>query len=120
MAGLTNRAEAFATIADRLRAMGHPTRLMILALLSKEQLHVGELAARLGCSIAVASYHLKSMERCHLLYSVRDGRHVTYEIEGSITRDLCAVICRQVKGEHESPPEEDPARLVGLTKDAES
>lgn len=114
MVDFSDKASEFNAVADRLRAMGHPTRLMILYLLSQESLHVGDIAERLGCSIAVVSYHLKAMERCQLLRSEREGRHVAYVIEWPIAKDLCGAICRQLTrgGQNggENPPERDVDR----------
>ena len=84
-------------VADRLSVMGHPTRLMIIGLLKRDQeATVSEVAEKLGMPLASASQHLKTMERVGLLKYRRSGRQNFYSVRLKMVTEICDVVCRQL------------------------
>lgn len=72
--------EYLSDAAECLRTLAHPHRLRIVQLLLRGRYRVGELAEACGIASHMASEHLRLMQRCNLLRSVRDGRCTYYEI----------------------------------------
>ena len=72
--------EVLATASEWLKAIGHPHRLRMIQMLSHARYTVGELAEACELPRAMASEHLRLMQRCGLLNSQRDGRRVYYQI----------------------------------------
>jgi ArsR family transcriptional regulator, zinc-responsive transcriptional repressor len=72
--------EALTRAAECLKVLAHPHRLRIIQMLLAGQFTVGELAE--GCELpaAMASEHLRLMQRCGFLTSVKEGRKVYYRI----------------------------------------
>lgn len=66
--------------AECLRTLAHPHRLRMIQMLLRGRYRVGELAEACGIASHMASEHLRLMQRCNLLRSVRDGRCTYYEI----------------------------------------
>jgi ArsR family transcriptional regulator, lead/cadmium/zinc/bismuth-responsive transcriptional repressor len=87
-------------VADRLSVMGHPTRLMIIGLLKKQQeATVSSIAEQLGLPLASASQHLKTMERVGLLKYRRDGRQNYYSFRLQMATEICDILCHQLEQE---------------------
>jgi ArsR family transcriptional regulator len=86
-------------IADRLRMMGHPSRLMIIGLLKGGERSVGDIAGTLGLSIASASQHLKALESVGLLAGRRAGRQIFYGIQAPMVSQICDALCAQLESE---------------------
>ena len=83
-----------------LAALAQVNRLEIFRLLVKagpEGLAAGEIARELGLGPTRASFHLKELERAHLLIASRDGRFIRYslrfetmsELMTFLTEDCC-------------------------------
>ncbi|MEZ6096441.1 MAG: metalloregulator ArsR/SmtB family transcription factor [Pirellulaceae bacterium] len=73
--------ESLAKAADCLKTLAHPHRLkMVKLMLSGAHYTVSELAEECGISQPQASEHLRLMQRCGFLTSVREGRAVFYEV----------------------------------------
>lgn len=80
---------ALCEAADCLKTLAHPSRLQIVQLLlSGKQYSVNEIAEQCELSQPATSDHLRLMQRCGFLTSVRDGRSVYYEIEELQLRDI--------------------------------
>jgi DNA-binding transcriptional ArsR family regulator len=87
-------------IADRLSVMGHPTRLMIIGFLKKQQeATVSSIAQQLGLPLASASQHLKTMERVGLLKYRRAGRQNFYSVRLQMVTEICDILCHQLEEE---------------------
>lgn len=85
-------------VADRLSVMGHPTRLMIIGLLKRDQeATVSEIAEKLSLPLASASQHLKTMERVGLLKYRRSGRQNFYSVRLKMVTEICDVVCQQLE-----------------------
>jgi ArsR family transcriptional regulator len=72
--------EPMNTVLDRLKALADATRLRILALLSREELSVGELCAILGLTQSRASGHLGVLRDAGLVRDRRQGTSVFYSL----------------------------------------
>ena len=75
-----------------LKAMAHPTRLMILQLLIESERPVGELEKLLEVSQANLSQHLNLMKDKKLLASRRVGNQVYYRLHDNRLMGLMALI----------------------------
>ena len=66
--------------AECLRTLAHPHRLRMVQMLLQGDFSVGELAEACGLPSAMASEHLRLMQRCGFLTSEKDGRQVFYRV----------------------------------------
>jgi ArsR family transcriptional regulator, zinc-responsive transcriptional repressor len=66
--------------AECLRILAHPHRLRIVQMLLRSRYSVGELAETCQIPSHMASEHLRLMQRCGFLSSVRAGRFIYYDI----------------------------------------
>jgi len=113
---VNSELELLTRIAERLNAMGHPTRLMIIgALKSRQEASVGELAELLQVPLASVSQHLKVMERVGLLRYRRAGRQNYYSVRMQMVTEICDAICHQL--EHEL---EDQSHQCGVFQSLKS
>ncbi|HVW35741.1 MAG TPA: metalloregulator ArsR/SmtB family transcription factor, partial [Pirellulales bacterium] len=60
--------------------LAHPHRLRMIQMLLQGDYTVGELAEACELPTAMASEHLRLMQRCGLLSSEKDGRKVFYRV----------------------------------------
>lgn len=72
--------EALSEAAECLKVLAHPHRLRMVQMLLSGRYAVGELAEACEIQSHMASEHLRLMQRCGLLGSVREGRCTYYEI----------------------------------------
>lgn len=72
--------ESLGAAAECLRTLAHPHRLRMVQMLLQGDFSVGELAEACGLPSAMASEHLRLMQRCGFLTSEKDGRQVFYRV----------------------------------------
>lgn len=72
--------EALGEAAECLRTLAHPHRLRMVQMLLQGQYTVGDLALACDIPSAMASEHLRLMQRCGFLGSSKDGRKVYYRV----------------------------------------
>ncbi len=72
--------DALGQAAECLRALAHPHRLRMVQMLLQGDYTVGELAEACDLPSAMASEHLRLMQRCGFLASEKDGRRVYYRV----------------------------------------
>jgi ArsR family transcriptional regulator, zinc-responsive transcriptional repressor len=72
---------SFAEAAECLKALAHPVRLRIVQVLLAGRFTVGELAEDCQIPDNAMSDHLRLMQRCGFLTSVRNGRCVYYQVD---------------------------------------
>lgn len=88
---------AVGSASGLLKALGHPTRLMILCLLVERGRAVGELAGRLGVRDSTISQHLSLLRREGLVAARRDGQTIWYAIASDPARrvleTLASIYC---------------------------
>jgi len=66
--------------AECLRILAHPHRLRMIQMLLQRDFTVGQLAEACSLPSAMASEHLRLMQRCGFLSSDREGRNVFYRV----------------------------------------
>lgn len=81
-------AELVARAAAFLRAMAEEGRIQVLALLSREEACVSELAAALETDVSTVSHRLRVLRSEGLVRRRRAGRHVFYRLEDDHVRHL--------------------------------
>jgi DNA-binding transcriptional ArsR family regulator len=85
--------EALTLAAECLKTLAHPSRLQIVQLLmSGKRYSVNELAEACELTQPTTSDHLRLMQRCGFLASVREGRTVYYEILEDHLQDLMGCV----------------------------
>ena len=89
--GLTELA-ALEQAAECLKVLAHPHRLRMIQMLLRGDYTVGELADACELPSAMASEHLRLMQRCGFLSSDRDGRRVFYKIAEPHLKNIMACI----------------------------
>lgn len=72
--------EALGDAAECLRTLAHPHRLRMVQMMLQGDFSVGELAEACGLPSAMASEHLRLMQRCGFLTSEKQGRQVFYRV----------------------------------------
>ena len=72
--------DALGQAAECLKTLAHPHRLRMVQMLLQGRYPVGELAVACGIPSHMASEHLRLMQRCSLLKSVKEGRKAYYQI----------------------------------------
>ena len=81
MSGLSDNKERAELIAEILKALAHPLRIRILAILSEgAHENVNGLASRLGASQPLVSQQLAILRIHGLLVGVRAGSSVQYKL----------------------------------------
>lgn len=84
--------EALGQAAECLKVLAHPHRLRMLQMLQQGDFTVGELAESCGVASHVASVHLRLMQRCGFLESLKEGRRRYYHITESHLASILACI----------------------------
>lgn len=72
--------EALGRAAECLRVLAHPHRLRMIQMLLADDYTVGQLAEACELPSAMASEHLRLMQRCGFLASERNARNVYYRV----------------------------------------
>ena len=72
--------DALGEAAECLRTLAHPHRLRMVQILLQGDYTVSQLAEACELPSAMASEHLRLMQRCGFLTSERDGRKVFYRV----------------------------------------
>ncbi len=85
--------------AEFFRALGHPARVRVLALLKGGEMTVGDLQAALGIDSSGASQHLSAMRRQGILEARKEGTSVYYRIRDPRVFQMLES-ARQVIGSH--------------------
>jgi DNA-binding transcriptional ArsR family regulator len=67
-------------VAELLKAVAHPLRLRIIAILCEGPEHVNRLAERLDVNQAVVSQQLRILRMRRLVMAAREGGYTTYRI----------------------------------------
>ena len=72
--------------------LANPKRLMILALLSKGEMSVGELADGMDTAMATVSQHLARLRNKNIVVARKDGQTVYYRATDPRLMDACVAI----------------------------
>ena len=74
--------------AECLRVLAHPHRLRMIQMMLAGRFTVGELAQACELPTAMASEHLRLMQRCGFLNSDKEGRKVFYRVADPHIKNL--------------------------------
>ncbi|MFN8535100.1 MAG: metalloregulator ArsR/SmtB family transcription factor [Dehalococcoidia bacterium] len=87
-------------IAGIFKALGDPTRIALLHLLSYGELNVGELARAIGSedSISAVSHHLRVLRTARLVRNRREGKQIYYAIEDQFVVSQLNEVLTRVQG----------------------
>lgn len=66
--------------ANLYQAFNHPRRMLILWVLGKQEMSVGEIAAAVETSLQNTSQHLRLMKERGILTCRRDGQTIYYRV----------------------------------------
>lgn len=84
--------DALGRAAECLRVLAHPHRLRMIQMLLAGDYTVGELADVCDLPNAMASEHLRLMQRCGFLTARKDGRKVFYQVAEPHLKDIMQCI----------------------------
>jgi ArsR family transcriptional regulator len=84
--------------AKLFKALGDPTRLLIVEMLLKEELCVCKIIPNTGKSQPTVSAHLKVLHEAGLVKSRREGLSVYYFLSDDKIKDLLSV-SKKIKGD---------------------
>lgn len=84
--------ELFRLHADFCKMLANPKRLMILALLSKKEMSVGEIADSIDTALATVSQHLTALRNKHIVVARKEGQSVYYSVTDPRLMDACILI----------------------------
>ena len=74
-------SEQVQLVADTFRVLGDPTRLRIVAALSRHELCVCDLALIVGASQSTVSHSLRALRQMRLVRYRKDGRIAYYSLD---------------------------------------
>ena len=77
---ISNDPGRAAQVAEVLKAVAHPLRLRIVAILVEREANVSELAERLGAEQAIVSQQLRILRHNGLVAADREGGFATYRL----------------------------------------
>ncbi|MCC7424717.1 MAG: helix-turn-helix transcriptional regulator [Planctomycetaceae bacterium] len=95
---LTN-LDALRDAAECLKTLAHPHRLRMVQMLLQRDFTVGELAEACELPMPMTSDHLRLMQRCGFLTSVKEGRHVYYQIAEPHLAEIMSCVERRFGAE---------------------
>ena len=101
--------------AELFKALGHPTRLLILNLVQMKPRHGEELAAILSLKPATISHHLAKLTSVGLLQSRKDQYYQTYSLVGDTLKKTLGDVVRLPQPGLMAGVEEDAYRKKVLT-----
>jgi DNA-binding transcriptional ArsR family regulator len=108
--------DLFESHADFCKTLAHPKRLMILALLGKREMSVGQIADVIGVSLPNVSQHLAVLKRYHLVVARKEGQTVHYRLADRRIIQACtlirSVLLDQMKARGMSARTLDPRYIV--------
>lgn len=99
--------------------LSSPKRLMILSLLSKKEMSVGELAESMDTALATVSQHLMVLRSKQIVRARKEGQTVYYKITDPRLTDACTLIRvilldgMKKRGEIAKEIEFDPVGIIG-------
>lgn len=83
--------EIFEMQAELIKMLAHPKRLMVLELLSRQEMSVGQMAEALETPAATISQHLRLLRDRHLVRARREGQTVFYNLVDRRITEACHI-----------------------------
>lgn len=84
--------EIFKLHAEYCRTLANPKRLMMLALLNRREMSVGQIAEAIGVPLATASQHLSVLRNKHVVEARKEGQTVYYQPADPRLLEACSMI----------------------------
>ena len=78
--------------ADLCQTLSNPKRLMILSLLAKKEMNVGEIAEVIAVPLSNVSQHLSLLKAQSLVQTRKDGQTVYYSLSDRRIIEACTLI----------------------------
>jgi DNA-binding transcriptional ArsR family regulator len=86
--------ELFNLHAEFCKVLSNPKRLMIIALLSKKDMCVGDMAEATDTALATISQHLRVLRECHIVKTRKEAQVVIYSLTNPALMEACVMIRR--------------------------
>lgn len=86
--------EIFQLHAEFCKVLSNPKRLMIIALLSKSDMSVGEIAKATDTALATTSQHLRVLRESHIVSTKKEGQVVFYSLVDPTLMEATVMIRR--------------------------
>ncbi|MCU0863613.1 MAG: metalloregulator ArsR/SmtB family transcription factor [Planctomycetes bacterium] len=93
----TMSAAMLERVAEQFRALGEPSRLLLMNLLFDAEHTVGELVTGSGLSLANVSKHLGILHQAGWVTRRKEGVRVVYGLADERTFGLCELMCDRVR-----------------------
>jgi ArsR family transcriptional regulator len=84
--------EVFNLHAELCKVMASPKRLMIIDMLGKRDMNVGEIAETLGMNSATVSQHLRILRDRNLVVARKEGQLVYYSLGAPRMVEACGIL----------------------------
>ena len=84
-------------LAETFKALGDPTRTMIVCVLLEDELCVCDIAKILGAEQSVVSHQLRILRNMNLVKYRRDGRIIFYSLDDEHIKNLFSECRRHVE-----------------------
>ena len=86
------KTDIFELHADLCKTLSNPKRLMILALLAKKEMNVGEIAEVIAVPLSNVSQHLSLLKAQSLVQTRKEGQTVHYSLSDRRIIQACTLI----------------------------
>lgn len=86
-------------VSRRLRVLGHPTRLALVVELAAGPRSVSDLALACGLDPAVASKHLRELQRASMVRRRQNGTHAIYALVDATVLRVLLMVARAVRAD---------------------
>jgi ArsR family transcriptional regulator, arsenate/arsenite/antimonite-responsive transcriptional repressor len=100
--------------AEFFKALGHPSRVLIVNLCRQKPRHTEELASILSITPATVSHHLKLLETAGILTGIKDGYYQNYSLQKNVLEQTLAALISLQEVQIEKNSETDGYRLKVL------
>ena len=84
-------------VASRLKALADVSRLHVLQSLCSGERNVTELVEDTGLAQANVSKHLRILKEGGFVLARRDRRNVLYRLSGTLSQEICTILCRSMR-----------------------
>ena len=89
---MMEKTDIFELHADLCKTLSSPKRLMILALLAKKEMSVGEIAEVISVPLSNVSQHLSLLKAQSLVQTRKNGQSVYYSLSDRRIIQACTLI----------------------------
>ena len=79
-------------MSDVLKVLAHPTRLEIVAGLTKDECNVSQIQKNLGLPQSTISQHLKILRSGNVIQGRREGTRICYTVISDLAKQIIEII----------------------------